>query len=62
MNINTSKDVAVLDSGSPVKVFVRTASLGSSALRFLRDRGAEFENGPIIRVLSDKFERGLYEA
>ena len=47
----------------PVIVFVRAASLGSSASRYLRDRGAELENGPMNRVLPKKFWRGvLYEA
>jgi hypothetical protein len=47
----------------PVIVFVRTASLGSSVSRYLRDRGAELENGPMNRVLPKKFGRGvLYEA
>jgi hypothetical protein len=47
----------------PVIVFVRPASLGSSASRCLRDRVAELENGPMNRVLPKKFWRGvLYEA
>jgi hypothetical protein len=45
MYMNTSDDAALLDSGSPVKVFVRPASLGSSASIRLWDQWAKLETG-----------------
>jgi hypothetical protein len=72
MNMNSSTQVNTTEVNAapvtatqvpPVIVFVRAASLGSSASRYLRDRGAELENGPMNRVLPKKFGRGvLYEA
>jgi hypothetical protein len=67
MNMNYSTQVKTPEVSAtrvpPVRVFVRPASLGSFASRYLRDRGAELENGPMNRVLPKKFGRGvLYEA
>jgi hypothetical protein len=67
MNVNYSTQVNTPEVSAtrvpPVIVFVRAASLGSFASRYLRDRGAELENGPMNRVLPKKFGRGvLYEA
>jgi len=67
MNMNSLTQIDTKEVNAtqvpPVIVFVRAASLGSSASRYLRDRGAELENGPMNRVLPKKFGRGvLYEA
>jgi hypothetical protein len=72
MNVNSSTQVNTTEVNAapvnatqvpPVIAFIRPASLGSSASRYLRDRGAELENGPTNRVLPKKFGRGvLYEA
>jgi hypothetical protein len=65
MNSSTQIDTTEVNATQvpPVTVFVRTASLGSSASRCLRDRGAELENGPMNCALRKKFGRGvLYEA
>jgi len=67
MNMNSLTQIDTKEVNAtqvpPVIVFVRAASLGSSASRYLRDRGAELENGPMNRVLPKKFWRGvLYEA
>lgn len=67
MNMNSLTQIDTKEVNAtrvpPVIVFVRAASLGSAASRYLRDRGAELENGPMNRVLPKKFWRGvLYEA